>query len=273
VNRAYPFHRRLACLVLGAVALGLCADLVAPLLEAEEAAKLVEVQVEVQPGLLQMARLAAPVEEGDEATPMGLRALSNAELYFADRVCQLTPEQRRAVKAAGDACVKSIGRRLHNGQQGNLFIALFGTNRPPNPYRLLDKGLSKAFKAQLSPEQWQQYRAECDKRTTYRKAATVAVLVARLDEAVFLNDEQREQVTAALTAQWQESWYLSLEFWEQNEQYFPVVPEPTIAPLLTREQRVLWQQLQKISADDLAPNFDLLVEGPAFAAEPGGDDK
>jgi hypothetical protein len=160
------------------------------------------------------------------------------ELDFVRQVCDLTPEQRPKIKAAADAAVKAAAKNLFQPQRQ-------GGSPPTAAAQAIHDGIHEALKKALTSEQLERYLAEDASRTAATKNATIRSVVSRLDGVMFLTTEQREEITAALNANWQRDWEHWLTMHQYGDQYFPQIPDQHVAPHLNSEQKVVWGGLQK----------------------------
>jgi hypothetical protein len=117
----------------------------------------------------------------------------------------------------------------------------------PDGRKLVREGLRAAAKAKLSPEQFARYQEELEVKARDQRKAIAFSVVANLDRLLFLSNEQREKIGEALLANWNESTFPTLENLVNYEQYFPVLPERSLTPLLNDAQRTTWNGVQKVT--------------------------
>jgi hypothetical protein len=160
------------------------------------------------------------------------------ELDFVRQICTLSPEQRPQVKAAADSAVKEAAKSLLQPQ---------GRATPASVSVKLRKSIRDVLEKALTPEQFEAYRVEADKRAAAYKEATILAAVSKLDASLFLTQEQREKIVESLTAAWQPDWEQWLMVAQYANQYLPQVPDEPVVKHLTVEQREVWQNLQKIN--------------------------
>ena len=110
----------------------------------------------------------------------------------------------------------------------------------PDPRKLIEEGMAKAVKPILTPEQAARYQAEIEKRTADRREAIIRTLVAKLDQDLLLNPEQRGKIAAAMAEHWDDSWCQSLETLLYGDQFFPRLPDEVVVPHLDPKQRDIW---------------------------------
>ncbi len=163
------------------------------------------------------------------------------ELDFVRQVCELPPETRPKIKAAGEAAVKQAARDMIQPQRA-------GRGRTPATARqTIHSEIVKALEANLAAGQLARYQAEAERRQAADKQAAIATAVAQVDTALFLNEEQREKIVQALTANWQDGWEQWLMLWQYSGQYYPQIPDQHVTPHLTDEQKTVWRGLQKVN--------------------------
>lgn len=162
------------------------------------------------------------------------------ELDFVRQTCDLTPDQRPKVKAAADAAVKEAARAMLKPQrQPTTMIAS----------KAVRDSIHDALKQTLTADQLEHFKTEATAREAATKKAAIQSVVSQIDGALFLTQEQREKICAALDSNWQPEWehWLSMREHQFGEQYLPQVPDQQITPHLTAEQQTVWRGLQKIS--------------------------
>jgi hypothetical protein len=157
------------------------------------------------------------------------------ELEFIRQTCNLAPEQRPKIKEAAETSLKKAVRTVVMPQRGV---------RTRQGIRL---DLAEALRETLTPEQFDRYSAEAAKREAALKQATLLSVVAQIDAALFLTDDQRETIKRELEANWQDDWEHWLQMSQHAGRYFPQVPDQHVAPHLNPEQKSVWQGLQKVS--------------------------
>jgi hypothetical protein len=160
------------------------------------------------------------------------------ELDFVRQVCDLTPEQRPKVKAAGEAAVRVAAKNMLQPQRA-------GGHLPTAGVQTIHDGIHTALEKTLTTEQLERYLAEDASRTAATKQATISHVVSRLDGIMFLTKEQREKITTALDSNWQRDWEHWLTMHQYGDQYFPQIPDQHVVPHINREQKVVWDGLQK----------------------------
>ena len=85
------------------------------------------------------------------------------ELEFIRLTCDLTPEQRPKIKAAGDKSVKLAAREFIKMQ------LMPQAHSSPNPTEMVRKDIAKVLQETLTKEQFAAYSAEVAKRTASSK--------------------------------------------------------------------------------------------------------
>ena len=176
------------------------------------------------------------------------RPILTTELNFIRQMCDLAPEQRPKIKAAGEASVKEAARRMAElqGRQMRVRNMVERDNTPPDPRRIIRDALAKALKETLTPEQMAKYTEEATKRTALRKRAAILSVVARLDSTMCLTAEQRDKITESISSGWQDKWEQWLMMSVYGDQYVPLIPDNLLVGDLNADQKAVWNGLQKV---------------------------
>ena len=189
------------------------------------------------------------------------------ELDFVRQVCEVAPEQRPRIKAAGEAGVKQAARDMVSPR------LLGGSRSPATAGQTIRDGIAKELEQALSVEQLSRYIAEAARRKEADKEAAIASAVAQLDTALFLTQEQREKIVQAIDANWQDGWEQWLMMWQYAGQYYPEIPDQHVTPHLTDEQKSVWRGLVKVGinswggSDGRQPADDEWWEGKPAAGK------
>jgi hypothetical protein len=177
------------------------------------------------------------------------QAVLRAELHFAKRVCQATPEQMRALRDELDKRDKTVKDKPQPNAGAQKLMIQRRVRMVPgmagDPLQMARDRLSKAVKTCLSEEQAARFQEELDRRTADRRLAAVHNLVARLDREMILSATQREQITESLLAHWNDAWYSSLQMFVYNDQFFPNIPDAHVVKFLNATQKKIWPTIPK----------------------------
>lgn len=204
----------------------------------------------VVPGIL--AGRAIAVAVGGGVNPQLLqqyRPMLWAEYHLARIVCDLSPEQRKAIARDGEHVLQEAvstprenrRRVVVRDRNGVLTVV----NHGENPEDVISLGLIKAVKDHLRPEQAAKYQEELDKRTANRRRITIDNITAQIDESLVLSTSQRDKLRAALAANWEDDWCRSPESLLFNSQPLPQIPDRLILPLLNEPQKSIWRGMNK----------------------------
>ncbi len=175
-----------------------------------------------------------------------LRPVMLAELNHIRQVCELTPEQRPAIRTAGETSLREAAEQYAKYQQsGRVVRGQLQTQ--PSPRTIIRQGLAKAVEGTLSAEQFARYTAEAKARSEQRKRATILGVVARLDGTLSLSLEQRDEIADVLSSRWRDDWEQWLMVSRYGSQYFPQIPNDVLVPQLYSAQRTVWSGVQKIN--------------------------
>jgi hypothetical protein len=167
------------------------------------------------------------------------RPAMRAEYYFIRTVCAPTAEQRKLIARDGEKALREASK-AYAEVQGRPVQFRNGRASYPDPRRLIEEGMAKAVKPILTPEQAARYQAEIEKRTADRREAVIRTLVAKLDQDLLLNPQQREKIAAAMAEHWDDGWCQSLETLLYGDQFFPRLPDEVVVPHLDPKQRDIW---------------------------------
>jgi hypothetical protein len=173
------------------------------------------------------------------------RPMVRTEYYFIRNVCDLTKEQRKQVAREGERAVLAAARRFAEEQQKMMRGGWRPGSEQPDPHRLLVEVLAKSVPPMLTPAQAARYREELEKRAASRKQVALDNLVAKLDQDLVLDSDQREKISSSLSSHWNDAWCQSLQMLMNIENFFPNVPDNLVVPFLTEHQRSSWQRIPK----------------------------
>lgn len=119
-----------------------------------------------------------------------LRPILLAELAFVRQVCDLPPEQRPPIRAAGEAGLREAARAMASQRQPQVRV-VGGSTASAEPRVIIRKSVEKAVLATLSEDQRSEFQAEASKRAEFRQRAAIRYVVSRLDSTLFLTAERR----------------------------------------------------------------------------------
>lgn len=206
-------------------------------------------RVIVERGAVLMDGNAAAVAMDPQEDPEVLQYLQQvrpglrSELHLVRQVCSLNDAEYRTISRAALLGVKKQVAELlaaqRKGRNGGNQLYM------TDPRELVAKALGEAVTATLPADRADRYTQEVEARARDQKSITVRTLVAILDEELYLTDEQRPKLEAALTEKWDKKWVPSLEQLQYARQYFPKLPEAVIGPILSERQQKAWQGMQK----------------------------
>ncbi|MDB5345907.1 MAG: hypothetical protein JWP89_4284 [Schlesneria sp.] len=205
-------------------------DLVAPLVQALD-------------GNIDLKAADAQVQQWIPQFTEQFKPMLWTELNFIRQTCDLTPEQRPKVKAAGDAALAEAVRKMAELQGGrNAGRA----GQQPEPRKMIRAALKQALQETLSPEAMEKFADELNLRAERRKQAAILSALSRLDSAMCLTAEQREVIEASITGGWKEQWEQWLVLAIYGDQYFPIIPDALVVAHLNADQKAVWDGLQKV---------------------------
>ena len=228
----------------------------------------VEGAVEIVGEVVADPRVVGPGDNADGADLMAqqyvqaLRPLLHRELAFIRQVSAPAIEKRAKIKEAGESALKEAAERMAKQQARGMqvHIRIVGGIVPggaaeksaPVPRQMIQAALAEALQEAVSSEEFARYQEENAKRTARHKRAAIAFLVMRIDAVLYLSTEQREKICEALDAKWNEKW----QAWMDNNQsapgYMPSLADKLIVPLLSKTQKQVWNQQQKVDYEAMS---------------------
>jgi len=203
----------------------------------------------------------------DQATRNMVRQLTpilRGELQVLTSSADPSPTQRREIAMEGGRMVKQVAGNLARAGNGAKQVRRVGTTTV-DPRELIHVAVEDEAKAKLSPEQFTRFQKESEGKARDRREAVVINLVARMDQVLLLSGDQREKLCQALRSEWDERTYPSLETFQLYQQYFPMIPDYQTRPILSEDQRKIWQGLPKLNFGQFRNN---LMFGQGMANSP-----
>jgi len=195
-------------------------------------------------GAARMAPAAAMVQQVEQQYAARFRQLYRSEMHFMRIVCQPTRQQYEKILAAGDpevkASIKKFALMTAEQRQGR-----FRADAPqPDSRKLIARAITNLVKVHLSSEQAARYEKELDERDVARRRVVLLNLLSGIDKKVVLTAEQRDKLQEILDKNWHDSWNQT-QLLMQGGQFFPVMPDDKILPVLTDTQKNVWRKVQK----------------------------
>jgi len=202
-----------------------------------------------------------------------LEPMLKAELSFANRVAKPSDEERRALIAAAVKLLDQFANEFAQKQdrnerqmwlQGMQRVVIGGPRDTEDPHEMIERGVAKLVAEMLPAEKVAAYKKQADLRDAFRRDATVANLVAQLDEKLILAPEQREKITVALTEHWDAKRAPQIESFSLGRNYFLPVPKQWVRPELTAAQQTLFDRLNNSSRQIFFNGMGIRGQGDEF---------
>jgi hypothetical protein len=215
----------------------------------------------------------APVAERTAADYLAFeterfRPYLRVEYHFLRAVCSLTPEQRTRIARAAEREYKEAVAEYVKLTWSPQFRRAGEPPRVfPDPRRLIREGLARAAGPHLNSEQAACYRQEIAQRAEAQRQMVIECYVLSLDEELMLTAEQRSRIAEKLTSDWDDAWLPSESMLLNVERYVPRIPRQQVLPLLSEEQKKLWDPTFPKSVVTGMLNGDGMLNGP-FPAIP-----
>jgi hypothetical protein len=167
------------------------------------------------------------------------RPAMRAEYYFLRTACDPSPEQRAKIAQEGEKALREAAKAYAEVQMKPVRI-VNGRAAYPDPRKMIEEAMAKTVKPLLNPDQADRYQAELDKRTADRRRAAASNIVAKIDQDLVLNAEQRAKIAEAVLAGWDDAWCQSLETFLYGDQFYPRLPDNLVTPYLDERQTRVW---------------------------------
>jgi hypothetical protein len=171
-----------------------------------------------------------------------IRPLLRSELLFLRSVCDMTPEQRKAMSTESNQTLEDVVASYVDAQQ-KMMRGVGSTY--PDGRKLIQESLEKAIRKHVGPEAAARYVLEAETRTLEQRSAGVQLLVSKMDESLVLSPEQRTKISESLSKHWVDSWSQAVEYLQNNDQFFPMIPTQYVAPYLNTTQKKAWETMTK----------------------------
>ncbi len=215
--------------------------------QAAAQAQAAEAEVEVVELVVDMAE-----DQFGEPATMLLRGYLRVNCALARRCCELSQEQEQALSRLDNAWIDrqiadankgpvkraAVGiARFLGGAVGNAAAMRVPANSDPQAVVAAVKTkINDELTAALTEEQQAVWKHELEAREAFNKQAQAAVLVAALDNRLFLTNEQRETLQQQVATWLTKSKDLYCQFYLQNESYLPNIPKQVLSSVLSAEQ-------------------------------------
>ena len=204
-----------------------------------------------------------------------LSTYARVNTAFARRVCKLTPDEERLLALMTDAWIAQ--QMAARGQddapiQGIAagiarFLRCAAAARPfrneEQPQQVISRvkqAIDKQIDNALSEEHRETYRTEREARDKFRSQALASVLVAAIDDRVYLSTEQRQRLEAELTLWSKKDLYW--QFYFQNQNYVPDLPTGIMSKVLNTEQLDALKGAQAYMYDLAQIELQMMQERP-----------
>lgn len=190
--------------------------------------------------------VVAPDVENDPQLWL-LSSYARVNSALARRACELSEAEEQQLALINDAWIAQQMRAPVNAVAEGVAagVALFlrgapvvrNMNRAEQPQQTIERvrhAIDKQVDHALSEDHRQAFRAERAERDKFRSEAAASVLIAVLDERVYLSTEQRQRLEAELAQSAMKELYW--QFYFQNQSYMPEFPKDVLNKVLTKEQ-------------------------------------
>ncbi|XZE54071.1 hypothetical protein SH139x_000018 [Planctomycetaceae bacterium SH139] len=185
-----------------------------------------------------------------------LTNLIRSEIGFAKRVCDLTPDQTKQLSADMIASIDTMQDLTVDGNQDELFGFAGGSTVivanvaggiafKADPVARVRSVFDGKLAEIAAPDELAKYRHEAKLRETFLRTANIAVVIELLDKQLAFTKEQRDKLKLDLQARWDGANTFSFEMYISNAEFYPVLPEIVMQRVLDKNQRQIWNQMNK----------------------------
>ncbi|SIO58129.1 hypothetical protein SAMN05444166_5572 [Singulisphaera sp. GP187] len=178
------------------------------------------------------------------------RPILRVEYLFMRGICDPSKDTRLPIARAGLQALDEAAKKYVDWQKNqNMVVAGRLVERPaiPDTRQFIQEALAAAVKAQLSPSQYERYRAELDARSVEQKRVAILNLVAKLDRVLVLSPEQRDQISESLSSHWEDVSAQGFQSFNLDDQYLPMISDALVANFLNAAQKTIWIGIQKVT--------------------------
>jgi hypothetical protein len=177
------------------------------------------------------------------------KQLHKAEMHFMRLVCQPTRQQFELIAADSEPALKELAQKFGQRNQNGFVIinaALVGQadDEQNDAHRLVADVVAKSVRKILAAELANRFDEEIAARMESSKQTVVLGYVAKMDKLLHLNAQQREKLIKLLNANWKYS-NNRAQILNMGGEYFPVMPDADINPILNESQKRLWTGVQR----------------------------
>ena len=155
----------------------------------------------------------------------------------------------------------------------NQGVALFFGRAPrpiaandPSKIRKIQSLLDEKLTAGLSPEQRGLVLEAIEDSEKFECEANAQVLVSQIDKMFVLTADQRESLEPKI-ASWLKGKFLYMQYYTQQNNYLPDIPESIFENTLTLEQRKRFKAIRKIAMDRLSIDLQMFQHQPPLAEQ------
>ncbi|WP_422924839.1 hypothetical protein [Singulisphaera sp. PoT] len=206
-----------------------------------------QVEVEVPPPAIQ------EILEDEEQIFLGrIRPVLLAELNVIRQACKPPKEQQASIdRAAAAIMIALLGEYQHQKPTAEK-VELEGQAAPgPNYRKSIQDHILKHVIPILTDDQRRLYAAEKDRRDASHRRVVLRMILAELDQRLFLGQAQHAAIEKELSGHMTEPWWPSLFAAMEGDEKAWEIPDKHILPFLTQAQKAVW--------DD--PEFNLFQNG------------
>jgi len=199
----------------------------------------------------------------------------NVQRGLIKRTCNLDEVDINNLDSIGEDWIKLELVKVAPKQDGmiNQGVALFfgGAPRPiaandPSKIRKIQSLLDEKLTAGLSPEQRGLVLEAIEDSEKFECEANAQVLVSQMDKMFVLTADQRESLEPKI-ASWVKGKSLYMQYYTQQNNYLPDIPESILENTLTLEQCKRFKAIRKIAVDRLSIDLQMFQHQQPLAEQ------
>ena len=187
-----------------------------------------------------------------------LKKIASVEVGFARRVCQLDKDQLQQLNQGIAGRLEESLDKLINinnvfqagiGFGGGNIVATTssGQSLTSDPYEVVRQAVAAEMAKLVADDELETYQREAKLRNEYRRNAAIELVIEMLHSHLSLSSEQREKLRRSLDKRWEGASSFSISMYIHNPEYVPQLPEVAVQTVLEKDQRIIWNSLNKYS--------------------------
>ncbi len=216
------------------------------------------------------AAAAEAAEKRKQQMVERMRPAMNLELAFIRRATELTDSQRKSIAADAENALQKLAGQHNNILNGRVVLQVNGAfvqqgNAQQGDMQTVIRQTARdTAEKHLSEAQVAELKIEWEHREQAEKTALIDDILSQLDGQLRLSQQQYDELKATFESKWQHA--VSIRFNGGQVFTVPSVPEELLLPLLTENQKTVWELANK------ATSYTYFNQSQTFFDEPLWED-